>query len=72
MAAVRHLEFIGRVLGPPTKTIYLVVSIDVQTLVEIDAVVSIIRNFQYCPFGLKAPIHAPKIGKRVGVGSPPK
>jgi len=41
MAAVRHLGFGGRVLGPPTMT-HLVVSIVVQNLVEIDAVVSII------------------------------
>jgi len=40
MAAVRHLGFVERVLGPPEDN--LVVSILVQNLVEIDAVVSMV------------------------------
>ena len=38
MAAVRHIGFLMRVFGPPTKVIY-VVFITVQNLVGIDAVV---------------------------------
>ena len=42
---------------------FLMVSIVVRNLVEIDAVVSIPWNFQYfARFGFKTPIHAPKIG----------
>jgi len=46
MAAVRHLGFVGRVLGPSTMTIWWFLLV-VQNLVEIDAVFSIIYNFQY-------------------------
>jgi len=40
------------------------VSIVVQNLVEIDAVVCFddMKLSIFCPFGLKTPIHAPKIG----------
>jgi len=44
MAAVRHLGFVIRLFEPPTKCI-LVVSITVQNLVWIGAVVSIICKF---------------------------
>ena len=43
-AAVRHLGFVIRLFGPPTKCI-LVVSVIVQNLVWIGAVVSIICKF---------------------------
>ena len=39
--AVRHLGFVGRLLGPPTMSDHLVVSIVTPNLVKIDAVVSI-------------------------------
>ena len=42
MAAVRHLGFVAHILGPPTLIDYLVVSIVVQNLVEINGLVSII------------------------------
>ena len=41
---------------------HLMVSIIVQNLVEIDAVVSNMKLSIFCPFGLKTPIHAPKMG----------
>jgi len=41
---------------------HLMVSIIVQNLVEIDAVVSNMKLLIFCPFGLKTPIHAPKMG----------
>ena len=44
MAAVRHLGFVKRLFGPPTKCI-LVVSVTVQNLVWIGSVVSIICKF---------------------------
>ena len=44
MAAVRHLGFVVRVIGPPTKGV-LVVFITVQNLVGIDVVVSTICRF---------------------------
>ena len=51
-----------RLIGT-THDDHLVVSVVVQNLVEIDAVISVIWNFQcFCTFGLKTPIHAPKIG----------
>jgi len=46
MAAVRHLGFVGRRFGT-THDELLMVSIVVQNLVEIDAVVLITWNFQY-------------------------
>jgi len=46
MAAVRHLGFVGLLLGPSVMTT-LVVSIVSLNLVKIDAVVSITRNFQF-------------------------
>ena len=46
MAAVRHRGFVGARMRTSHDD-YLVVSIIVQNLVEIDAVVSIICNFQY-------------------------
>jgi len=56
MAADRHLGFVGRLGTYWDDYDYLVVSITVQSLVEIDAIVSIIWNFSiFCPFGLKMP-----------------
>jgi len=47
-----------------TNDDYLVVSIVVQNLVEVDGVVSIIWNFtfNFLPFGLKTPIRRAKLG----------
>jgi len=47
---------------PATHDGHLVVSIVLQKLVEIDAVVSILWISEYFEFGLKKPIHARKIG----------
>jgi len=41
------LDLLDRVFGQPAMNKYLVVSIIMQNLVEIDEVVSIVRNFQY-------------------------
>ena len=41
---------------------HLVLLIVVQNLVGIGALVSIMHHFTFCPFGLKMPIHAHKIG----------
>ena len=61
MAAVRHLGFVMRVGG--THEGHLVVFMPVQNLVGTDAVVLIICTFfRFCEFGLKTPIHAPKLG----------
>jgi len=45
MATVRHLGFVGRVLGPPTNLDCFVVFIVEQNLVGIAAVLSTIRMF---------------------------
>ena len=47
MAAVRHLGFVGRRLGPPTTSSWWSDNMKLSI---------------FCPFGLKTPIHAPKIG----------
>jgi len=48
MAAVRHLGFMTRVLGPTTKGIWWPLSvITVQNLVRIDAVVLIMHVFDF-------------------------
>ena len=62
MAAVHHLGFVMRVSGPPTKGIWWSLSF-VHNLFGIDVVV--IDNmyvFRFREFGLKTPIHAPKLG----------
>ena len=46
MAAVRHLGFVLRVLGPPTKSIWWsLLFVTVQNLVVIGAEISIVRKF---------------------------
>ena len=61
MAAVRHLGFIGRVLGPPTKTVlgglYRFAKFGWNRCSTFDNMKVLI----FCAFGLKMPIHAPKI-----------
>ena len=61
MAAVRHLGFVWDIFGPAIHEDYFVVSVALQTLVAIDAVVSIIWMFQnLARFFWKSPIHAPQ------------
>ena len=52
MAAVRHPGFVAWAHIGPTHDYHFVVSIVVQNLVEIDAIVSIIWNSIVCQFGL--------------------
>ena len=62
MAAVRHLGFVLRVLGPLHEE-YLVVFVTAQNLVVIGAVISIVMQIlMFCMLSLKMPIHAPKLG----------
>ena len=61
MAAVRHLGFCNACFRT-THEGRLVVFIAVQNLVGVDAAVLIICMFFSIEFGLKMPIHAPKIG----------
>ena len=60
ISAVRHLGFVMRVFGPPSKSIWCII---VQNVVGIDAVVSIICIFFISRvwLGLKVPIYAPEI-----------
>jgi len=60
MAAVRHLGFVGRILGPSTMTIWWFLLV-VQNLVEINAVFSIIYNFQYFAVWLENAYSRPKV-----------
>jgi len=60
MAAVRHLGF--AVCVRTTHEGHLVVFIAVQNLAGIDAAVVIICVFLFHEFGLKTPIHDPKMG----------
>ena len=48
MAAVRYLGFVGAYLGPPTKSsVWSLSFCKIWLEIGIDAVVAIIRNFQY-------------------------
>ena len=61
MAAVRHLGFVLRVLGPPTYSIWWSLSlckIGCNWRSNFDSMQILI----FCTLSLKVPIHAPKIG----------
>ena len=61
MAAVRHLGFVGRVLGHPRRLLgglYRCAEFGLNRCRTVDNMKVLI----FCAFGLKTPIHAPKIG----------
>ena len=59
IAAVRYLGFVMRVFSHPRRTFGVFIA--VQNLVGIGAVVLILCVYRVREFGLKTPIHAPKI-----------
>ena len=61
MAAVRHLGFVGRLLGPPTTTSWWSLSFAKFGWNRCSSF-DYMKLSIFCPFGLKTPIHAPKIG----------
>ena len=62
MAAVRHLGFVGRVLGPPTKTTWWSFCRYAKFGWNRCSTFDNMKVLIFCAFGLKTPIHAPKIG----------
>ena len=60
MAAVRYLGFVMRVWGPPTKGIWWSLSLCKIWLERCSF--DNMHVFGFCEFGLKTPIHAPKLG----------
>jgi len=61
MAAVRHLGFVMCVFGPTTKGIWWSLSCAKFGWNRCSSFDNM-HVFRYCKFGLKTPIHAPKIG----------
>jgi len=61
MAAVRHLGFLVRVFGPPTKGIWWSLSLCKIWLESVSSFNNM-PVFRFSEFGLKTPIYAPKLG----------
>jgi len=60
MAAVRHLGFAGRRLGPPATTSWWFLSLCKIWLKSMQYSFDNTKLSIFCPFGLKTPIHAPE------------
>ena len=72
MAAVRHLELVWQVLKPPTMITWWSLSLCKIWLKSMSSFDNMKLSI-FCPFGLKTPIHALRIGIFRGGGiSPPK